>query len=199
MPVRLIATSHSMSDSAVPSADHIAAQCAPALRDAVRELTPVLYQDLKRIAHQQRSRHVSAHTLSTTALVHDAFLRLSANPVFESHTHFLRAAAVTMRHLLVDRARMQLASRHGGGLTRVSLEQALDFYIKEDEWVIALHEALLQLAERSPRMAQVVECRVFAGYGETETAQALDLSVRTVQRDWALARAWLRRELSEFA
>lgn len=183
----------------IPDAAALEAFCPPPLRSAAAQLAPVLYEDLRRIAHRERGRSLSAHTLNTTALVHDAFLRLSTSPAFASHTHFLRAAAVTMRHLLVDRARQQLAAKHGAGLTRVEFHEALDFHIEEDAWVVALHDALLRLAERSPRMAEVVECRVFAGYGEAETAQALGMSLRTVQRDWTLARAWLRRELGDDA
>jgi RNA polymerase sigma factor (TIGR02999 family) len=171
--------------------------CPPHLRRAARQLAPLLYADLKRIAHSERSRHISPQTLNTTALVHDAFLRLADNQAFESHAHFLRVAAVTMRHLLVDRARAQLAVKHGGHMTRVDLEHAGDFYVKEDEWVVAMHEALSRLARFSQRMADVVECRVFSGYDDDEIANALGVSPRTVQRDWTMARAWLRRELVE--
>lgn len=171
--------------------------CPPQFRHAARRLAPMLYADLKRIAHGERSRHISPQTLNTTSLVHDAFLRLADDQEFESHTHFLRVAAVTIRHLLVDRARAQLAVKHGGHLTRVNLDEAEDFYVKDDEWVVAMHEALSRLARFSPRMADVVECRIFAGYEDEQIAQALGISPRSVQRDWTMARAWLRREMGD--
>ena len=168
------------------------------MRRAAQSLAPMLYADLKRIARRERGRMVSPETLNTTALVNDAFLKLAGSPGFESHAHFLRVAAVTMRHLLVDRAREQLAEKRGGGLKRVDLEEAHDFYVKEDEWVVSVHEALKRLALQSPRLADIVECRIFGGYQDKEIAQVLGISLRTVERDWALARAWLRRELGEF-
>ena len=171
--------------------------CPPHLRRQAVELMPLLYADLKRIAHSSRGRHISPETLNTTSLVHDAFLRLSNGPGFESHSHFLRVAAVTMRHLLVDRARMQLTSKHGGETTRVDLDTIGDFVVEQDQWVVAVHDALAGLAKVSQRMADIVECRIFAGYDDKQIAQALEISPRTVQRDWTLARAWLRRELGE--
>lgn len=183
------------STSTTPAEPAFGDYCPAYLRLAASELSPLLYADLKRIARSQRNRHVSPETLNTTALVHDAFLRLRTGSGFESHGHFLRAASVTMRHLLVDKARAQLAVKRGEGLKRVDLAEAEDFVVEQDDWVVAVHDALFQLARLSPRMADIVECRVFAGYNDKEIAQALDISPRTVQRDWTLARAWLRREL----
>jgi RNA polymerase sigma factor (TIGR02999 family) len=102
-----------------------------------------------------------------------------------------------MRHLLVDRARAQLSGKHGGDLVRAELSEAEDFQVDEGDWVVALHEALRRLAKLSPRMAEVVECRVFSGYDDEQIAEALGVSPRTVQRDWTMARAWLRREVGE--
>lgn len=183
--------------TASPDAPSLDEFCPPQMRRAAQALAPMLYADLKRIAHRERGRLLSSETLNTTALVNDAFLRLANSPGFESHAHFLRVAAVTMRHLLVDRARAQLAEKRGGGLKRVDLEEAADFHVKEDDWVVAVHDALRRLALQSPRLADIVECRIFAGYEDKEIAQALGISPRTVQRDWTLARAWLRRELGE--
>lgn len=171
--------------------------CPPHLRRAARQLVPLLYADLKRIARSERGRHVSPETLNTTALVHDAFLRLSGTPGFESHAHFLRVAAVTMRHLLVDRARAQLTGKRGGDMVRAEMSEAEDFQVEQGDWVVALHEALQRLAKLSPRMAEVVECRVFSGYDDEQIAEALGVSPRTVQRDWTMARAWLRREMGD--
>jgi RNA polymerase sigma factor (TIGR02999 family) len=173
--------------------------CPPHYRAQARQLAPVLYADLKRIAHQERSRHINHDTVSTTSLVHDAFLRMQDQPAFETHSHFLRVAAITMRHLLIDRARAQLSAKGGAGMKRVGLEEAEYFHVEDDEWLLAVHEALARLAKVAPRLAEIVECRFFAGYGEQEIAKALGISPRSVSRDWALARAWLYRELGESA
>lgn len=173
--------------------------CPPHYRSLARQLVPLLYADLKRIARQERNRHIHHDTVSTTALVHDAFLRLRDQPGFETHAHFLRASAITMRHLLIDRARAQLTQKGGGGTVKVGLEEAEDFYVEDDELVLAVHAALARLAQVKPRLAEIVECRFFAGFGDQEIAKALGIGARTVQREWALARAWLYRELGETA
>lgn len=173
--------------------------CPPHFRPAARLLAPMLYADLKRIARSERHRRFNHDTSSTTALVHDAFLRLDGQPGFENHAHFLRVAAITMRHLLIDRARAQLSAKGGAGARHVDLAEADDFHVEDDQWLLAVHGALAKLAKMSPRLAEIVECRFFGGYDEQEIAKALGISVRTVQRDWALARAWLYRELGESA
>lgn len=174
--------------------------CPPALRSGVRLLAPLLYEDLKRAAHRERGKLFNPQTLTTTALVHDAFLKLSREPGFESHAHFLGVAAVTMRHLLIDRVRAQLAVKRGGNLERVELDDNLaDFQVQDGETVLAIHNALQQLAAFAPRQAQVVECRYFAGYSDAEIATALNITERTVRRDWVSAKAWLTRELGSAA
>lgn len=173
--------------------------CPPHYRTAARLLAPVLYADLKRIARSQRNRHINHDTVSTTSLVHDAFLRLDGQPGFENHAHFLRVAAITMRHLLIDRARAQLSAKGGAGATRVDLDEAADIYVEDDEWVLAVHNALSRLAALKPRLAEIVECRYFGGYGDKEIAKALGISPRSLQREWTLARAWLYRELGDSA
>ena len=183
----------------LPSTGDLDSFCPAPLRHDALQLMPVLYADLKRIARRELRGQIGASTLGTTALVHDAFLKLAGKDGFESHAHFLRVAAITMRHLLVDRARTQLAVKHGGGQVRVDLEDAADFHVQDDEWVMAVHDALLRLAQFAPRLAEIVECRFFAGYSEKEIAQALNVGERTVQRDWALARAWLQKELGNDA
>jgi RNA polymerase sigma factor (TIGR02999 family) len=157
-------------------------------------LAPLVYQELRRIARRERLHLSGGETLSTTALINEAFVNL-AGAGFESRGHFLRYAAVAMRNVLIDRARMQLAAKRGSGVKPLELDEATDFVVVEDERLVHVHEALGRLAQLNERLAQVVECRFFAGYDEVETAEALGTSRRTVQRDWVMARAWLKREL----
>ena len=169
--------------------------CPEPLRQSVAQLAPLLYQDLKRAAHSQRVKLFSPNTLTTTALINEAFLKLYDQPQFRSQRDFLRIAAVTMRHLLIDRIREQRANKRGGDLERVPLEDAEDLMVENADTVVAVHEALAQMAEFAPRMAQVVECRYFAGFSDREIADALDITERTVRRDWVAAKAWLASEL----
>jgi RNA polymerase sigma factor (TIGR02999 family) len=135
-------------------------------------------------------------TLQTTALIHEAYLRLGPERPFADKTHFLRASALAMRHALITYAQARLAEKRGGGAVHLTLSHATEFSIESDAGLIALDEALQRLATESPRLAEVVECRFFGGLSEEETAQILKSSVRTVQREWVRARAWLFRELS---
>lgn len=134
-------------------------------------------------------------TLQTTALVHEAYLKLRGVGGWNDDAHFIRAAAVAMRHALVDHAIEQLTAKRGEGAEHLPLTDSLELAAGSNEMVVALNDALAQLASQSLRLAQVVECRYFAGYDEVATAKALDISERTVRRDWTLARAWLMREL----
>lgn len=163
---------------------------------AVADVTPVVYEELRRLARRERFRLSGGHTLSTTALIHEAYLRLSRAPRFATRGDFLRIAAVAMRRILVDRVRAQLSQKRGGGTKRVDIGDVADFLVGDAEQVLAVHEALQRLGALNPRLADLVECRFFAGYSEPETAEALGVSERTVQRDWTLARAWLRKELA---
>ena len=115
---------------------------------------------------------------------------------FSDEPHFLRAAALAMRHALINHAQARLADKRGGGSLHLTLSHAADLSIDTDEGMVALHAALERLAAQMPRLADVVECRFFGGYGEEDTAKALGISLRTVQRDWLKARAWLYRELA---
>ena len=158
-------------------------------------LLPLMYHDLRRIARRERGRVRAGVTLQTTALVHEAYLKLGHVAAFNDDQHFLRACALAMRHILVNHARDRMARKRGGGAAVIPLEEAPEISGAPDEAVVRINEALQELAQLSPRLAQVVECRFFAGYDDTETAQALGLTDRTVRRDWVKARAWLRREL----
>ncbi len=159
------------------------------------QLLPLFYADLKRIAHRERARVGAGHTLQTTALVHEAYLKLRGASGWNDDAHFVRAAALAMRHALVDRALEQLTAKRGAGAEHLPITESLDVAEASDETVVALNDALALLAKQSLRLAQVVECRYFAGYDEVATAKALGISERTVRRDWTLARAWLLREL----
>ena len=167
----------------------------PETQQMARELLPLLYEDLRRVAHRERFRVGAGATLQTTALIHDAYLKLQGAAGFNNREHFLRASALAMRHVLINYARDRVAQKRGGGAIEVSLDQAPDVPGQGDETLLEVNEALQRLAALNPRLAQVVECRFFAGYGEEETALALGLTDRTVRRDWVKARAWLRREL----
>jgi RNA polymerase sigma factor (TIGR02999 family) len=165
------------------------------VRRIAAELLPAFYQQLRRIAHRTRARLGAAHTLQTTALVHEAYLRLGQSREFVDETHFLRAAALAMRHALINYAQSRMAEKRGGGGQHVTLSNIADLSVETDEGLLALNDAVGRLAKEDPRLADVVECRFFGGYGEEDTAKALGMSLRTVQRDWLKARAWLFREL----
>jgi RNA polymerase sigma factor (TIGR02999 family) len=165
------------------------------VRRIAAELLPAFYDQLRRIAHRSRARLGGGQTLQTTALVHEAYLRLGQTRSFADETHFLRAAALAMRHALINYAQSRVADKRGGGGQHVTLSNIADLSVETDEGLLALHEAMIRLASDDPRLADVVECRFFGGYGEEDTARALGMSLRTVQRDWLKARAWLFREL----
>lgn len=162
-----------------------------------RELMPLLYGDLRRVAHRMRWRAGAGGTLQTTALIHEAYLKLQNLASFNDREHFLRASALAMRHVLVDHARRRMAQRRGGCQDDVPLDDAPEIAAPSDETIVEINEALKRLARLSPRLAQVVECRFFAGYNDAEIARALEMTDRTVRRDWVKARAWLRRELGQ--
>jgi RNA polymerase sigma factor (TIGR02999 family) len=169
---------------------------APAeIRRTASELLPLLYSDLRRLARGERYRVRAGETLQTTALIHEAYLKLHGTSGFNDRAHFLRSAALAMRHILINHARDRIAAKRGGTALKVPLDLAGEIAEPSDETLVEVNEALLRLAAVSPRLAQIVECRYFAGFGDAETAQALELTDRTVRRDWVKARAWLRREL----
>jgi RNA polymerase sigma factor (TIGR02999 family) len=182
----------------LPQIDGIALRpgLPPEVTRIAGKLLPAFYDQLKHIAQRARARVRAGATMQTTALVHEAYLRLGASREFADETHFLRAAALAMRHALINHAQARLADKRGGGSLHTTLSHAADLSIDTDEGMLALHAALERLAIDSPRLADVVECRFFGGYGEEETARALGMSLRTVQRDWLKARAWLYRELT---
>lgn len=167
--------------------------------DALGDLVPLLYEELRAVAHRQIRRERAGRTLTTTALVNETYLRLSEARRLrpEDRAQFLAAAAVTMRRILVDAARRRIAAKRGGGTPDEPLDEVLDRLATPgvDAEMVALDEALGRLGETSPRALSVVELRFFAGLSLEETAGALELSTKTVQRDWITARAWLRSSL----
>ncbi len=170
-------------------------RASPEVRRIAAELLPVFYDQLKRIAQGARARLGGSNTMQTTVLVHEAYLRLGQSRGFADETHFLRAAALAMRHALINYAESRVAEKRGGGGLHVTLSHAADFTVESDAGLLALNAALERLTNEMPRLADVVECRFFGGYNEEDTARALGTSLRTVQRDWVKARAWLFREL----
>src|ERR1700735_4057358 len=179
-----------------PIADNVDLGAPPEVRHTARELLPVFYEDVRRVARRERRRIGAGDTLQTTALIHEALLRMSGTGRVTHEGHFLLSAARAMRHALINYARDRVAAKRGSGAAVVSLDDATDVRGPSDEGLLEVNDALARLAVLSPRLAQVVECRFFAGYGDAETARALGLTDRTVRRDWIKARAWLRRELA---
>ena len=164
---------------------------------AVESMFPVVYDELRQLAHRHLARESPARTLGTTELVHEAYLKLIDQTRVEwtGRAHFMGVAAVAMRRILVDRARGRQSLKRGGGRAPVSLD-SIDLATDEPaELLVALDEALNRLRELDPRQARVVECRFFGGMTEEETAEATGAGLRTVKRDWAKAKSWLYREL----
>ncbi len=164
-----------------------------------REVVAALYEELRRQADLIRSRHRPYETLGATAIVHEAYLKLSAREDlnFESPEHFCRIAARAMRDVLVDYARYKRAGKRGRGVADVAMAELSDLPDIRDKEVLAVHEALQRLEEFDPRIGRVVELRYFVGLTIPETAQVMDVSPATVRRDWATGRAWLHREIQE--
>jgi RNA polymerase sigma-70 factor, ECF subfamily len=167
-------------------------------RPAVDRLFPILYQELKRIARRQRRRERWDHTLNTTGLVHEAYVKLLRldRMTWQNRAHFLAVAAQAMRRVLVDYAVAKQAQKRDGHRQRVSLDEAMLQVERPVEELIAIDAQLIRLEELNPRLARVVECRFFSGMSIEETALALSSSPATVKRDWRLARSWLHQELA---
>ena len=165
---------------------------------AIEKLVPLVYGELHRLAQRYMSDERPGHTLQTTALVNEAYLRLvdSAHADWESRTHFFAVCAQVMRRVLVDWARSRQALKRGGDVCVLDLDEALATTKQPGTDLVALDDALNALAAVDPRKAQVVELRFFGGLNVKESADVLKVSQETVQRDWKLAKSWLRRELS---
>jgi RNA polymerase sigma factor (TIGR02999 family) len=165
---------------------------------AADRLLPLVYDELRRLAARRLARESPGQTLQATALVHEAYLRLvgpGEGAHWDGRGHFFKAAAEAMRRILVERARRKGRVRHGGGLDRVDFEVAVDGIAEPTRDLVALDDALRDLARLDPASAEVVNLRYFAGLSVTEAAEVLGVSPRTVDRLWAFARAWLHQEL----
>ena len=169
-------------------------------QSAAEKLLPLVYKELHRVAKSYMRRERPEHTLQPTALIHEAYLRLAHDDVdWQSRQHFIGVAANVMRRVLVDHARAHKAEMRGGGLERIDFEAGLAISKERSSEVIALHDALNRLELLNPRRAKVVELRYFGGLSVEEVAAVLDMSPRSVKRDWALARPWLFREIQNSA
>ncbi|MCL4781417.1 MAG: sigma-70 family RNA polymerase sigma factor [Bryobacterales bacterium] len=166
---------------------------------ALEQLTPIVYDELRRIARRHLARERKDHTLQSTALVHEAYLRLIGGSASEYHNrqHFFAVAAQVIRRVLVDHARAVNAAKRGGGAQKILLEDQPEASSPPENVaeVLALHEALERLAAFDQQQERIVELRYFAGLSIEETAEVLGISAATVKRDWVMARAWLAREL----
>ena len=165
---------------------------------AREKLISVVYQELHRLAHHYMKRESPGHTLQTSALVNEAFVRLvdQRNVRWQNRAHFFGIAAQMMRRILVDYARSRRYAKRGGGARAMSLDEAMIVSDERSAEVVSVHEALEQLAKLDPRKGQIVELRFFGGLSIEETAEVLGVSPGTVMKDWTLAKAWLRREIS---
>jgi RNA polymerase sigma factor (TIGR02999 family) len=193
-----------MSDSRGDTVHHLLDEMKAGNRAAFDRLFPLVYEELHRVAGWQRSRWDGDESLNTTALVHEVYLRMAGSSavVWENQAHFLAVAAKAMRQILIDHAKRGRAGKRGGGLRRVALqdiEEALSGGDASDaggEALLALNDALNRLEARDVRQSRIVECRFFGGMNIDDTATALGISPATVKRGWAMAQAWLYRELA---
>jgi RNA polymerase sigma factor (TIGR02999 family) len=167
-------------------------------RDALDRVVPLVYDELRRLARRHLRRGPAGYTLDTTGLVHEAYVKLAASDGLElkDRDHLMAVTARVMRQVLVDRARARMRRKRGGGHAAEELDEArLEAEDASPERLLDLDRALHRLRERDPQLARIFECRYFGGFEEAETARAVGVSLRTAQRGWMRARAWLRAEL----
>jgi RNA polymerase sigma factor (TIGR02999 family) len=164
---------------------------------ALAELTPLVYEELWRLAHHYMERERPGHTLQTTALVNEAYLSLAdqSDPNWQSRAHFFAAAARAMRQILVDYARSNRAQKRGGGGAKIELDETAIISPEQSREIVDLHEALERLDTLDSRKARVVELKYFGGLNHDEIAEVMKVSTVTVRRDWVFAKAWLHNEL----
>ncbi len=184
-------------ETSAPSVSQLLQRWSEGDRDALDQLTPLVYAELRLMARRYMNQQPPGHTLQTTALIHEAYLRLvgQEEKQWENRAHFFGVAAQAMRHILVDYARARQMAKRGGGAHQVSLDEAMVISPEGSDDLVALNDALDALASLDQRQSQVVEMRFFGGLTEEEISQVLNVSTRTVRSDWRLARSWLLREL----
>ena len=188
-----------MPPSSQPAVTQLLLQWQEGNTAAMDDLMPLVYEELRRIAHRHLRRERADHTLSTTALVHEAYLNLVDQEMmpWQSRLHFYAIASRVMRRVLIWYARRRNAAKRGGGQRNFALDEVVVLSEDRIEELLALDQALEQLEAMEARLCRVVECRYFGGLSIQETADALGISPATVKRDWQTARAWLRRTLEE--
>lgn len=166
-------------------------------KEALEEVFPLITRELRRIAHAQMRKEDNNHTLQTTALINEAYLKLAEqkNVVWQNRAHFFAIASTIMRRILLDYAKTRLRDKRGAGAAHVEIEEAYNLSIEKSKELVALDEALERLAEVDPLKSRIVEMRHFGGMTVEETAEALEIAPITVMRHWNLAKAWLRREI----
>jgi RNA polymerase sigma-70 factor, ECF subfamily len=166
-------------------------------QQAADRLIPLVYKELRQIAARHMGHERPGHTLQATALVHEAYLKLveAPSPNWQDRAHFFAVSAQVMRHILVDHARARARDKRGGAQSNLPLEEDLVFAPERSSDLVEIDAALQKLAEFDPRQAKIVDLRFFGGLTVDETAAVLDISPKTVKRDWSIAKAWLRREL----
>ena len=166
---------------------------------ALAELTPLIYDELRRLAHHQMAGQRPDHTLQTTALVNEAYLRLAdqTNPRWQNRAHFFAVAARAMRQILVSYARSRKSEKRGGGAVKMELDETALVWPEESQVIVDLHEALERLATLDSRKAQVVELKYFGGLNYDELAEVLKISPVTARRDWEFAKVWLYTDLHD--
>jgi RNA polymerase sigma-70 factor, ECF subfamily len=166
---------------------------------ALNRLMPLVYDELRRIAHRYVQRERDGHTLQTSALVNEAYLRLAGQQKvdLQNRAHFFAVSAQVMRHILIDHARRRRYAKHGGEVQRIPIEDASEMSMQRAAELIALEEALDELATIDRRKSRVVELRYFGGLSLEETAEVLEISLMTVRRDWRVAKAWLYRRIKD--
>ena len=176
---------------------HLLAHWSHGEDSALAELTPLVYEELRRLAHRHMGGERPDHTLQTTALVNEAYLRLAdqTNPRWQNRAHFFAVAARAMRQILVNYAKSYRAQKRGGGALKVDLEEAALVSPEQSREIVYLNEALQDLATLDSRKAQVVELKYFGGLNDDEIAEVLKISAVTVRRDWIFAKAWLHKQL----
>ena len=168
-------------------------------QQALEALVPLIYKELRNLAHNFLYRERPGHTLQTTALVHEAYLKLidQNDARWQNRAHFFAIAAQAMRRILIDSARKHAAAKRGGPQAELSLDEVADIALEPDSNLLKLDEALNQLAKIDPRQSRIVELRYFGGLTIEETAEVMSVSPATVKREWMMARAWLHQEIAE--